>query len=144
MCSQDLLVFLWLTLSSATTILPTSRCASVSRHGQESFQFFFKFDSELTKGVLLELAKWRVPTTVLADTFREFTVKFKKEWKLAVQGTESIYVTMTWSEGLTVWNIAVGEPELFMLDDPTPKSGLGGPASAIVINLTRCLHGLRF
>ena len=94
--------------------------------------------------VLLELAKWRVPTTVLADTFREFTVKFKKDWKLAVQGTESIYVTMTWSEGLTVWNIAVGEPELFMLDDPTPKSGLGGPASAIVINLTRCLHGLRF
>ena len=94
--------------------------------------------------VLLELAKWRVPTTVLADTFREFTIKFKKEWKLAVQGIESIFVTMTWSEGLTVWNIAVGEPELFMLDDPTPRSAFGGPASAIVINLTRCLHGLRF
>lgn len=94
--------------------------------------------------VLLELAKWRVPTTVLADTFREFTVKFKKEWRLAVQGTESVYVTMTWSDGLTVWNIAVGEPELFMLDDPAAKSGPSGPASAIVINLSSVLHGLRF
>ncbi len=94
--------------------------------------------------VLLELAKWRVPATVLADTFRDFTVKFEKEWLLAVQGTGAVFVTMTWSDGLTVWNIAVGEPELFMLDDPTPKSGLGGPASAIVINLTSVLRGLRF
>ncbi len=93
---------------------------------------------------LLELAKWRVPVTVLADTFRDFTVKFEKEWLLAVQGTAAVFVTMTWSDGLTVWNIAVGEPELFMLDDPTPKSGLGGPASAIVINLTSVLRGLRF
>ncbi len=94
--------------------------------------------------VLLELAKWRVPTTVLADTFRQFMADLEKEWLLAVQGTAAVYVTMTWSDGLTVWNIAVGEPELFMLDDPVPKSGLGGPASAIVINLTRCLHGLSF
>ena len=94
--------------------------------------------------VLLELAKWRVPVTVLADTFRQFTVDFEEQWLLAVQGTAAVFVTMTWSEGLTVWNIAVGEPELFMLNDPDPKSALGGPASAIVINLTRCLHGLRF
>ena len=59
-------------------------------------------------------------------------------------GKKDIYVTMTWSEGLTVWNIAVGKPELFMLDDPAPKSNLGGPASAIVINLTTALSGLRF
>ncbi len=94
--------------------------------------------------VLLELAKWRVPVTVLGDTFRRFTTDFEEQWLLAVQGTASVFVTMTWSDGLTVWNIAVGEPELFMLDDPVPKSALGGPASAIVINLTRCLHGLRF
>ncbi len=94
--------------------------------------------------VLLELAKWRVPTTVLADTFRQFMADLEKEWLLAVQGTAAVYVTMTWSDGLTVWNIAVGGPELFMLDDPVPNSGLGGPASAIVINLNRCLHGLRF
>ena len=93
---------------------------------------------------LLELAKWRVPVTVLADTFRKFTADFEEQWLLAVQGTEAVYVTMTWSEGLTVWNIAVGEPELFMLDDPAPKSGLGEPASAIVINLTLALRGLRF
>ena len=93
---------------------------------------------------LLELAKWRVPVTVLADTFRDFTVKFEKEWLLAVQGTAAVFVTMTWSEGLTVWNIAVGEPELFMLDDPAPKSELCGSASAIVINLTLVLRGLRF
>ncbi len=94
--------------------------------------------------VLLELAKWRVPTTVLADTFRQFAADFEKEWLHAVQGTEAVFVTMTWSEGLTVWNIAVGEPELFMLDDPVPKNALGGPASAIVINLTLVLRGLRF
>jgi len=94
--------------------------------------------------VLLELAKWRVPTTVLADTFRQFAADFEKEWLLAVQDTKVVYVTMTWSEGLTVWNIAVGAPELFMLNDPAPKSGLGGPASAIVINLTQVLRGLRF
>ena len=94
--------------------------------------------------VLLELAKWRVPATVLADTFRNLTVKFEKEWLLAVQGTAAVFVTMTWSDGLTVWNIAVGEPELFMLNDAAPKSGLGGPASAIVINITGCLQGLRF
>ena len=94
--------------------------------------------------VLLELANWRVPVTVLADTYRQFTVDFEKQWLLAVQGTAAVFVTMTWSDGLTVWNIAVGEPELFMLDDPSPKSGLGGPASAIVINLTQALRGLRF
>ncbi len=94
--------------------------------------------------VLLELAKWRVPDTVLADTFRDFTLSYEEQWLLAIQGTGAVFVTMTWSDGLTVWNIAVGEPELFMLDDPTPKGSLGGPASAIVINLTRCLHGLRF
>ena len=93
---------------------------------------------------LLELAKWRVPATVLADTFRQFTSDFEKEWLLAVKDTKAVYVTMTWSEGLTVWNIAVGKPELFMLDDPAPKSSLGGPASAIVINLTTALSGLRF
>jgi hypothetical protein len=93
---------------------------------------------------LLELAKWRVPVTVLADTFRQFTADFEKEWLLAVQGNDAVYVTMTWSEGLTVWNIAVGRPDLFMLDDPAPKSSLGGPASAIVINLTTALSGLRF
>ena len=93
---------------------------------------------------LLELAKWRVPVTVLADTFRQFTADFEKEWLLAVKGSKAIYVTMTWSKGLTVWNIAVGKPELFMLNDPAPKSGLGGPASAIVINLTTALSGLRF
>ena len=94
--------------------------------------------------VLLELAKWRVPVTVLTDTFRQFTVDFDEQWLLAVQGTAAVFVTMTWSEGLTVWNIAIGEPELFMLNDQTSKSALSGPASAIVINLTRCLHGLRF
>jgi len=94
--------------------------------------------------VLLELAKWRVPTTVLADTFRQFAADFEKEWLLAVQGSKSVYVTMTWNEGLTVWNISVGQPELFMLDDPAPKSTYGGPASAIVINLTLALGGLRF
>ncbi len=93
---------------------------------------------------LLELAKWRVPVTVLADTYRQFTADFQKEWLLAVQGTEAVYVTMTWSEGLTVWNIAVGEPELFMLDDPSSEIGHSGPASAIVINLTLVLSGLRF
>ncbi len=51
---------------------------------------------------------------------------------------------MTWSKGLTAWNIAVGKPELFMLKDPAAKSALGGPASAIVINLTSVLRGLRF
>ncbi len=93
---------------------------------------------------LLELAKWRVPVTVLADTFRQFTSGFEKEWLLAVEGDNSVYVTMTWSEGLTVWNIAIGKPELFMLDDPSSKNALGGPASAIVINLTQALRGLRF
>jgi hypothetical protein len=93
---------------------------------------------------LLELAKWRVPVTVLADTFRKFTVDFDKEWMLAVDGKKDIYVTMNWSEGLTAWNIAVGKPELFMLKDPAAESGLGGPASAIVINLTSVLRGLRF
>ena len=94
--------------------------------------------------VLLELAKWRVPATVLAETFRQFLLDFEKDWLLAVDGSAAVYLTMTWSEGLTVWNIAVGEPELFMLDDPAPKSALGGPASAIVINLTLVLRGLRF
>ena len=93
---------------------------------------------------LLELARWRVPVTVLTDTFRQFTADFQKEWLLAVNGSEAVYVTMTWSEGLTVWNIAVGKPELFMLDDPSPVSGSNGPASAIVINLTTALSGLRF
>ncbi len=93
---------------------------------------------------LLELAKWRVPVTVLANTFRQFTADFEKEWMLAVDGKKDIYVTMTWSEGLTAWNIAVGKPELFMLKDPAAKSGRGGPASAIVINLTSVLRGLRF
>ena len=93
--------------------------------------------------VLLELAKWRVPVTVLADTFRAFTVNFEQEWLLAVDGSAAVYVTMTWSEGLTAWVIAIDEPELFMLDDPM-ESGNGGPASAIVINLTQVLHGLRF
>ena len=93
--------------------------------------------------VLLELAKWRVPVTVLADTFRAFTVDFKQEWLLAVDGSAVVYVTMTWREGLTAWVIAIDEPELFMLDDPM-ESRNGGPASAIVINLTQVLHGLRF
>ncbi len=93
---------------------------------------------------LLELAKWRVPVTVLADTFRQFTADFEKEWILAVDGKKDIYVTMTWSDGLTVWNIAAGKPELFMLKDPAADSGLAGPASAIVINLTSVLRGLRF
>ena len=85
-----------------------------------------------------------MPVTVLADTYRQFTADFEEQWLLAVQGTEAVYVTMTWSEGLTVWNIAVGKPELFMLDDPSTKSGHSGPASAIVINLTNVLRGLRF
>ncbi len=93
--------------------------------------------------VLLELAKWRVPVTVLADTFRAFTVNFEHEWLLAVDGSAAVYVTMTWREGLTAWVIAIDEPELFMLDDPM-ESGNGAPASAIVINLTQVLHGLRF
>lgn len=93
---------------------------------------------------LLELAKWRVPVTVLTNTFRKFTLDFEKEWMLAVGGKKDIYVTMTWSDGLTAWNIAVGKPELFMLKDPAPNSELGGPASAIVINLTSVLRGLRF
>ena len=93
--------------------------------------------------VLLELAKWRVPVTVLADTFRAFTVNFEQEWLLAIDGSAAVYVTMTWREGLTAWVVAIDEPELFMLDDPM-ESGNGGPASAIVINLTQVLHGLRF
>ena len=104
----------------------------------------YRVDEIYRAAVLLELAKWRVPVTVLEDTFRQFTADFEEQWLLVVQGTAAVYVTMTWNEGLTVWNIAVGEPELFMLDDPAPKSEFGGPASAIVINLTLVLRGLRF
>jgi len=93
---------------------------------------------------LLELAKWRVPVTVLADTFRQFTADFEEQWQLAVQGTEAVYVTMTWSEGLTVWNISEGQPALYMLESPTPEKDFGEPGSAIVINLSRVLRGLRF
>jgi hypothetical protein len=93
---------------------------------------------------LLELAKWRVPVTVLADTFRQFTANFEEQWRFAVDGSAAVYLTMTWSEGLTVWNISEGQPALYMLDDPAPKIALGGPASAIVINLSRVLRGLRF
>ena len=93
----------------------------------------------------MELAKWQVPVTVLADTFRKFTADFDEQWQLALQGTTAVYLTMTWSSGLTVWNLAAGEPNLYMLNDPSPKTAPGGgPASAIVINLTLVLAGLRF
>jgi hypothetical protein len=101
--------------------------------------------------ILLELAKWRVPMTVLAETFRSFTRDFEAQWQLALHGTEAVYLTMTWSEGLTVWNLAAGEPKLHMLNDPSfklqdpnSKPDLSSPASAIVINLTALLRGLRF
>ncbi len=70
--------------------------------------------------------------------------KFEKEWLLAVDGSAVVYVTMTWSEGLTVWNIAEGQPTLYMLESPTPEKDFGEPGSAIVINLSRVLRGLRF
>ena len=94
--------------------------------------------------VLVELAKWRVPVTVLADTFRQFTNDFEKEWSLAVQGTSAVYMTMTWSDGLTVWNISEGQPALYMLESSTPEKDFREPGSAIVINLSRVLRGLRF
>ena len=37
---------------------------------------------------------------------------------LAVQGSEVVFVTVNWCEGLTDWKIEIGEPELFMLNDP--------------------------
>ena len=94
--------------------------------------------------MLVELARWRVPMTVLADTFRSFAKKYQKEWAIALEGPESVYVTLAWEESLTVWNISVGRPELFMLEDTQPSDVPSEPASAIVINLSRVLRGLRF
>ena len=87
------------------------------------FAFASPVEEIYRAAALLELAKWRVLVTVLADTFRQFTSDFEKEWLLAVQGTEAVYVTMTWSEGLTFWNIAV--------DDLAPSSELGDLGSSV-------------
>ncbi len=94
--------------------------------------------------VLLELAKWRVPMTVLSETFRQFALNHEEDWRLAIEGAESVYMTMTWSEGLTVWNIREGQPALYMLESSTPEKDFREPGSAIVINLSRVLRGLRF
>lgn len=94
--------------------------------------------------VLVELAKWRVPMTVLSDTFRGFTKDYDDEWQLALEGSQTVYLTMSWSDSLTVWSLAAGEPALYMLESPTPEKDFGGPGSAIVINLSRVLRGLRF
>ena len=94
--------------------------------------------------VLVELAKWRVPMTVLSETFREFALNHEEDWRLAVEGADSVYMTMSWSEGLTVWNIREGQPALYMLESPTPEKDFREPGSAIVINLSRVLRGLRF
>ena len=96
--------------------------------------------------VLVELAKWRVPMTVLATSFDEFADDYEYEWNSAVNGSASVYLVMSWSNDLTVWNMTIGEPGLLLLDDsqfqpqvPTPQNELELPASAIVINLSRLL-----
>ena len=115
----------------------------------------YSADTIYRAAVLVELAKWRVPMTVLADAFATFTDDSESEWELAIQddlGRATVYLTMTWSDSGSKWILQCDFPlvdaiEEYYSEDTVEmepiRNGESVPASIIAINLSRLFRWIK-
>ena len=113
----------------------------------------YSADTIRRAAVLVELAKWRVPMTVLADAFATFTDDSQDEWEEAVTDDGPVYLAMTWSDDGSEWIVQRDFPLVYTIEEdhfddearePKPMRGQQPvPASMIVINLSRLLRWVK-
>lgn len=97
--------------------------------------------------ILVELANYRVPATVLDPAFANFSDTWAESphWATAISGKRSIYFQFACYEDNMSFQIAPRDAPATILD---PMPGLDtsrerSPVSAIVVNLTRLFAGLK-
>ena len=115
----------------------------------------YSADTIRRAAVLVELARWRVPMTVLADAFATFTDDSEAEWEKAVADDVDgpVYLTMTWSDEGSEWWVQRDFPLAHLIEEnigeeetrePEPvRDGQQVHASIIVINLSRLLRWVK-
>ena len=106
---------------------------------------------EIRKAALLmEISKWRVPIPLLSETFFIVSETYEdgEEWRLAMEGTENVFLALTWNEEMVNWKMTAGKAELSLISHPdesiklSDSYGMNLPSSAIVINVTRVFQSL--
>jgi len=113
----------------------------------------YSADTIYRAAVLVELARYRVPITVLADAFSRFTDDCESEWEEAVTDDGPVYLAVTWSEDGSQWIIQRDMPLVHLIEEPhyqeqdkAPKPIRDGepvPASMIIMNLSRLLRWVK-
>jgi hypothetical protein len=97
--------------------------------------------------ILVELAHYRVPTTVLQDSFELFSEDWPKrpQWHQAITGTHQIFLYVTYNRDQVTYQLVPHDfrrivllPKDWRGDDPAHDS-----ASAIVVNVTRVFSRLK-
>jgi hypothetical protein len=111
----------------------------------------YSADAVRKAAILVELARYRVPTPVFIETFREASDAWSKfrAWDEAIAGTEQILLYMTYNESQVMYRIApVSETNslaIMLGERDSDTSALYGPlpASALVVNITRVFSQLK-
>lgn len=106
---------------------------------------------EIRKAALLmELSRWRLPIPFLTDSFGVMLDSYEdgEEWQTALDGSENVFLSLSWNEDLVNWQMSVGEPSLTLVTNTTHSVSLSDsyemqlPSSAIVLNVTRIFQSL--
>jgi len=113
----------------------------------------YSADTIYRAAVLVELARYRVPITVLADAFSRFTDGNEVEWEEAIIDRGPVYLAVTWSEDGSEWIMQCDFPLVHLIEElhyqeqdmePEPtRDGKPVPASMIIMNLSRLLRWVK-
>lgn len=98
--------------------------------------------------VFEELSRWKVPMTLVADSFDTVLEDYGDIWAMAAKGTKPVFLTMTWNSTFINWKMTTNEPSLHIIQDhagakaKSKNAPIELPSSAIVINLSRLLRSI--
>jgi hypothetical protein len=100
--------------------------------------------------VFEELSRWKVPMTLVADSFDTVLEEYQAMWILAAKDTKPVFLVMSWNASFNGWKMTTDEPGLQMIQDSPGRKAksknetIDIPSSAIVINLSRLFRWLSF
>jgi hypothetical protein len=112
----------------------------------------YSVDEVRRAALLVELAHYRIPTTVLESSFSFMSEKWPKDenWLRSIKGTEQIFLCVTYDDRITTFHLVRQDFSASILMPETEKGSFLSkvtknqlPASAIVVNVTRVFSRLK-
>lgn len=96
-----------------------------------------------------EVHRWQCPMTVVAESFFLVHAEFEDLWELAIDGTESVYLSYSWLPGYATWHLTTDDPHLVIIKDrligerSSDPPTLERPCSSLVLQLTRLFRSVK-